>query len=132
MGWNLRGVALPVTVVSNKRLAYHGALIATSIRHELVTRFARSRIGGAWMIIHPLSMVLIYALILSAVLSAKLPGIESQYAYAIYLTAGMLGWSLFSEILNRCLGVFIENANLKARISQNCVAGDRYRFMLDQ
>lgn len=90
--------------------------IATSIRHELVTRFARSRIGGAWMIIHPLSMVLIYALILSAVLSAKLPGIESQYAYAIYLTAGMLGWSLFSDILNRCLGVFIENANLMKKL----------------
>ncbi|WP_447893767.1 ABC transporter permease [Vreelandella sp. GE22] len=90
--------------------------IATSIRHELVTRFARSRIGGAWMIIHPLSMVLIYALVLSAVLSAKLPGIESQYAYAIYLTAGMLGWSLFSEILNRCLGVFIENANLMKKL----------------
>jgi len=90
--------------------------IATSIRYELVTRFARSRIGGAWMIIHPLSMVLIYALILSTVLSAKLPGIESQYAYAIYLTAGMLGWSLFSDILNRCLAVFIENANLMKKL----------------
>lgn len=90
--------------------------ILTSIRNELVTRFARSRIGGAWMIIHPLSMVLIYALILSAVLSAKLPGIESQYAYAIYLTAGMLGWSLFSEVLNRCLGVFIENGNLMKKM----------------
>ncbi|MCL7929588.1 ABC transporter permease [Halomonas llamarensis] len=90
--------------------------ITTSIRHELVTRFARSRIGGAWMIIHPLSMVLIYALVLSAVLAAKLPGIDSQYAYAIYLTAGMLGWSLFSEILNRCLGVFIENSNLMKKL----------------
>lgn len=143
---NLRHTWVPVTVVHTLRLAYHIApcdtlatqtlptakgngmleslkgawryrqFIATSIRHELVTRFARSRIGGAWMIIHPLSMVLIYALILSAVLSAKLPGIESQYAYAIYLTAGMLGWSLFSDILNRCLGVFIENANLMKKL----------------
>lgn len=90
--------------------------IVSSIRHEIVTQFARSRLGGAWMIIHPLSMVLIYALILSAVLSAKLPGIESQYAYAIYLTAGMLMWSLFSEILNRCLGVFIDNASLMQKL----------------
>ncbi len=37
--------------------------IVTSIRHELATRFARSRVGGAWMIIHPLAMVLIYAAI---------------------------------------------------------------------
>lgn len=91
--------------------------IVSSIRNEFVTRFARSRIGGAWVIIHPLSMVLIYALILSAVLSAKLPGIDSRFAYAIYLTAGMLGWSLFSEMLNRCLGVFIENGNLMKKMA---------------
>ncbi len=90
--------------------------IITSIRNEFITRFARSRLGGAWMIIHPLSMVLIYALILSAVLSAKLPGIESRYAYAIYLTAGMLGWSLFSEVLGRSLGMFIENGNLMKKM----------------
>lgn len=90
--------------------------ILTSIRQEIVTRFARSRMGGAWIIIHPLSMVLIYALILSAVLSAKLPGIQSQYAYAIYLTAGMLMWSLFSEILNRCIDVFINNASLLQKL----------------
>ncbi|WP_447955917.1 ABC transporter permease [Vreelandella sp. EE7] len=103
-------------LASLKGAWHYRQFIATSIRHELVTRFARSRIGGAWMIIHPLAMVLIYALLLSAVLSAKLPGVESRYAYAIYLTAGMLGWSLFSELLNRCLGVFIENANLMKKL----------------
>jgi lipopolysaccharide transport system permease protein len=46
------------------------------------------------------------------VLAAKLPGIDNKYAYAIYLMAGMLGWSLFTEVFNRCLTVFIDNGNL--------------------
>ena len=56
--------------------------------------------------------MLVYALILSAVLRAKLPGIESEYANAIYLTAGILGWSLFNEIISRGLTLFIEQGNL--------------------
>lgn len=91
--------------------------ILGSIKNEFVTRFARSRLGGAWMILHPLAQVAIYALILSAVLSAKLPGIDNQYAYAIYLMAGMLGWSLFAEVFGRCLTVFIDNGNLLKKMA---------------
>jgi len=86
--------------------------ILSSIKNELFTVFARSRLGGLWMVIHPLAQVAIYALILSAVLATKLPGISNRYSYAIYLMAGMLGWSLFSEVLGRCLTVFIDNGNL--------------------
>jgi lipopolysaccharide transport system permease protein len=57
-------------------------------------------------------MVAIYAFVLSAVLSAKFSGIDSQYAYAIYLTSGILGWTLFSDVLTRCLGLFVGNADL--------------------
>jgi len=68
------------------------------------------------MILNPLSQVLIFAFVLSAVLSAKLPGITNQYAYAIYLMAGTLGWSLFAEIVNRCLTLFIENGNILKKL----------------
>lgn len=69
------------------------------------------------MLINPLAMVLIYTLVLSAVLSARLPGIESGYAYAIYLLSGMLAWSLFQEIIQRCLGMFIEAGNQIKKIN---------------
>jgi lipopolysaccharide transport system permease protein len=92
------------------------SFIGTSIRNEFVARFSRSSLGGLWMIINPLANVLIYALILSNVLAAKLPGIENKYAYALYLMAGTLAWSLFSEIINRCLTLFIENGNLMKKM----------------
>lgn len=86
--------------------------IISSIKTEFRSRFARSSLGGIWMILHPLAQVAIYALVLSAVLKAKLPNIGNQYAYAIYLMAGTLGWSLFSEVFGRSLNIFIENGNL--------------------
>jgi len=90
--------------------------ILSSIRNEFLTRFSRSKLGGLWMIINPLVQVAIYAIILSNVLSAKLPGIENKYAYAIYLVAGTLGWTLFSEIVGRCLTLFIDQGNLMKKM----------------
>ena len=90
--------------------------IISSIKTELRSKFVRSRLGGLWMILNPLSQVLIFAFVLSAVLSAKLPGINNQYAYAIYLMAGILGWSLFAEIVNRCLTLFIDNGNILKKL----------------
>jgi lipopolysaccharide transport system permease protein len=91
--------------------------ILSSIRNELRVRFIRSKLGGLWMIIHPLSQVLIFALILSNVLSAKLPGINNKYAYSLYLMAGTLGWSLFAETVSRCLTLFIDNGNLMKKMA---------------
>lgn len=91
--------------------------ILSSIKNDLRIRFLRSKLGTLWMIIHPLAQVLIFALILSEVLSAKLPGIENKYAYALYLMAGTLGWALFAETLSKCVGLFVENASLMKKIA---------------
>lgn len=91
--------------------------ISSSIRTELRVKFVRSRLGGLWMILNPLAQVLIFAFILSAVLSAKLPGIDNRYAYAIYLMSGTLCWALFSEVVSRCLTLFIDNGNIMKKLA---------------
>jgi lipopolysaccharide transport system permease protein len=68
------------------------------------------------MIINPLVQIVIYAMILSGILSARLQGIDNKYAYAIYLSAGTLAWSLFSEVISRCLNIFIDNGNLLKKL----------------
>jgi lipopolysaccharide transport system permease protein len=94
------------------RAWHYRHFIFSSIKNDFLSRFVRSRLGGLWMVIHPLAQVAIFAFILSAVLSAKLPGINNRYGYAIYLTAGMMAWSLFSELVSRSLTVFVDNGNL--------------------
>lgn len=86
--------------------------ILSSIRADFRSRFARSSLGGLWMIIHPLAQVLIFSFVFSEVMMARMPGVNNRYAYAIYLMSGTLAWSLFSDIIQRCLTVFIENGNL--------------------
>lgn len=90
--------------------------IRSAIWNDLRTRFNRSRLGAIWLILQPLAQSAIYALVLSRVLAAKLPGINNRYAYVIYLLAGMLAWSLFSEVITRCLTIFVDNANLMKKI----------------
>ncbi|ENM5767887.1 ABC transporter permease [Vibrio cholerae] len=91
--------------------------ILSSIRTEFRSRFARSKLGGLWMVLNPLAMVLVYALILSQIMTAKLPEVSTQYAYPIYILSGVIGWTLFSEVLSRCLTVFIDNGNLLKKMS---------------
>lgn len=91
--------------------------IFSSIKNDFRARFVRSKLGGLWMIINPLAQVLIFALILSEVLAARLPGIDNKYAYALYLMAGMAGWTLFAETISRCLTLFIESGNLMKKMA---------------
>lgn len=95
--------------------AYRG-FILSSISNEFVSRFARSKLGGLWAVIHPLLQVAIFALILSNLLAAKLPGIGDKDGYALYLMAGTLGWNLFSEIVLRSTTLFIDHANLMKKV----------------
>lgn len=91
--------------------------ILVSILGELRGRFARSRLGLLWSILHPLAQATIFALVLAEVLGAKLGGTNNKAAYPIYLMAGMAAWGLFSEIVNRCLSVFLEYAGVLKKIA---------------
>lgn len=90
---------------------YRG-FVASSIRGEFKSRLARSKLGTVWLVLQPLAQVLIFAMILSNVLAARLQGVDSPYAYAAYLLAGLLCWNFFSEIVQKCLTVFIDQASL--------------------
>lgn len=91
--------------------------ILSSIEVEFRGRFARSRMGLLWMVAQPLAQVAIFSFVLSGLLSMRMPGNAGPYAYVIYLMAGSLSWSLFSEIVTRCAPVFVDNAALIRKVS---------------
>ncbi len=70
-----------------------------------------------WLVVPPLAQVAIFSLILSQVMAARLPGVEGVFAYSIYLMAGLLAWTLFTEVLTRSLTIFIDNAGILKKIS---------------
>ncbi len=92
--------------------------IVSSIRAEVRARFVRSKLGALWMIVHPLAQAAVFALVLAEIMAAKLPGMgNDRFAYALYLLSGMLGWSLFSDLVSRCLTLFIDNGGLLKKIA---------------
>ncbi|MEP0313265.1 MAG: ABC transporter permease [Hyphomonas sp.] len=105
-------------MISHLRSAWrYRNFILSAIKGELKGRFAASKIGTLWFVLHPLAMATIYAVVLSKVLGAKLGGVSGDSAYSIYLMAGIAAWTVFLEITNRCLTVFIEYGNTLKKIS---------------
>ena len=45
------------------------------------------------------------------------PGVDSTFAYSIYLCAGLLRWNVFAEIVGRSQNIFLEHANLMKKQS---------------
>jgi lipopolysaccharide transport system permease protein len=96
--------------------SYRG-FISGSVKREFQSRYRNSLLGAAWTVLNPLAMIIVYTVIFSQVMRAKMPGVDSHFAYSIYLCAGVLTWGLFSEIVGRAQNVFLEHANLIKKVS---------------
>jgi len=96
--------------------AYRG-FIRGSVQREFQSKYRNSLLGAAWNIINPLAMIVVYTVIFAQVMRAKLPGVDSTFAYSIYLCAGSLTWGLFAEMVGRSQNMFLDNANLLKKIS---------------
>lgn len=96
--------------------AYRGFILG-SVKREFQSKYRESLLGGAWMVINPLAMIVVYTVIFSQVMKARLPGVDSTFAFSIYLCAGVLTWGLFAEITGRAQNIFLENANLLKKLS---------------
>lgn len=96
--------------------AYRG-FVAASVQREFQLKYRNSLLGAAWTVLNPLAMIVVYTVIFSQVMKAKLPGLGSDFAYSIYLCAGTLTWGLFAEIAGRGQTIFLDNANLLKKIS---------------
>lgn len=100
-----------------RRSIKNWSLVKDFIYRDFKARFAGSILGIAWNILHPLVMILIYILIFSQVMRAKLPGSASGYGYSIYLCSGILPWGMFNELLMRYTQTFFEHSNLIKKVS---------------
>ena len=86
--------------------------IVSSVKFEIYSKYKRSKLGLAWLFIQPFIQVLIYALVMSTILKAKIPGIDNINAYPIYIISGIIGWIFFQDTLTRIVNVFTENTSL--------------------
>ena len=88
------------------------AFIVATVARELRSRYTRSLLGAAWLVLPALVLIAVYALVFSRLMrGAGLPD-HGPYTYSVYLCAGMLTWQWFSELVQRTQGLFINHAAL--------------------
>src|SRR5262245_34995073 len=102
-----------------RNVVNHRDLLWQMVGNDLRGRYVGSFLGLFWNVIHPLIQILIYTVVFSQLMGARLGGDSSSspYAFSIYLCAGLLPWGFFVDIINRSTGVFWENANLVKKIA---------------
>lgn len=88
------------------------------VQREFRARYAGSNLGMFWNIAHPIVVILTYLLVFSKLMSSRMPdGIGGQYAFTIHLTAGMIPWFFFSEVIQRSCNVLVENAGMLKKMA---------------
>ena len=84
-------------------------LIFTMARREVVGQYAGSFLGIAWTFIHPLVLIFVFWFVFSVGFKAK-P--MNDVPFVVWLTAGMMPWFLFADILTTSVGVIVAHTNL--------------------
>lgn len=94
------------------------ALLYNFTREDFVDRYSGSALGTAWAFIHPLAMILIYTLIFSKMMGARLADDASGYgySYSLYLVSGLLPWIAFSGTVIRSATVFADKKPIIAKV----------------
>lgn len=104
---------MPMTL---RDLLRAGPVMWLLVRREFRARYAGSTLGVVWNAIHPLVMIGIYVLVFSSIMKDR-AGDATRLDYAIHLTAGMIPWFFFSEVVSRCTSVLVDNANFLKKLA---------------
>ena len=108
---------------------YRG-FIWSSVKRDFQARYQTSMLGALWLVLQPLSMILVYTLVFSEVMKARMPDNTGSFAYSIYLCSGVLTWGLFTEMLDKGQSVFINNAQFSENLSadhRDVIGGAKFR-----
>lgn len=94
------------------RARRHWTLVWHLTRQDLLDRYAGSVLGGLWTFIQPLLQMLVFILVFSQLMRARLPEATGAHSYSVYLIAGLLGWTAFSSTLMRTTTMFLDQAGI--------------------
>lgn len=105
--------AVPATL---REFLRAGPVMWLLVRREFRARYAGSTLGVVWNVVHPLVLIGIYVLVFSSVMKDRAGG-GTRMDYAVHLTAGMIPWFFFSEVVARCTTVLVDNANFLKKLA---------------
>ena len=95
-----------------QELSGYGDLLRFLIWRGVKVRYAQSAIGVGWALLEPLAQVVVYTVIFGLVV-----GIESEgEPYFLFVFAGLVPWTFFSNALTQATSSLSMNANLISKV----------------
>jgi len=95
-------------------------LILHFVRQDLMDKHAASALGALWTLLLPLANILIFTLVFSRIMGARLGamGLEylGTYSYSVYLIVALLAWNAFATTLTRITEVFHNKSRLISKV----------------
>ena len=91
-------------------------LVIELTKRDFIERYSGSALGFAWSFIYPLINILIYMIIFGSLMGARFPGMSSVWGYGIYLIAGLIPWTAFTNTVTRASTVFLDKKNIISKI----------------
>jgi len=89
-------------------------------KRDLTERYSGATLGAIWNFIYPLVSIVIYVVIFSSIMGARLPGSSSVYSYSIYLVAGIIPWTAFANTISRMSSVYLDKNTSLQRYTSIC------------
>lgn len=90
----------------------HRELLAFLIWRDVMVRYKQTVLGAAWAIIQPLATMIVFAVVLGRVAR----GGDSDVPYPLFVFAGLLPWTFFSNAISAAGTSVVGNQNLITKV----------------
>ena len=91
-------------------------LILLFARQALAEGYRSSHFGLLWLFAEQLAFILIFTLVFSRLMGARLGQFDNPYAFSIYLVGGLLSWNLMTGTLLRLADVYRAKAHFIRKV----------------
>lgn len=92
-------------------------LLRAMTNHSLGSQYAGQVLGIVWVVIHPLSLLLLFAVVFGLVLKVRITGsYEVPFDYTTYLLAGLVPWLTLQQVMMRSCSALIGQSNLVKQV----------------
>ena len=103
-------ISLLRTLIGNRRL------LKELVVRDLKARYVGSSMGFFWSVIFPIINLIVYHFVFRMILGVRFDDTASPEAVAVWMLAGIVVWTAFSETLSRATNCLVENANLIQKV----------------
>ena len=95
---------------------YRG-FVASMVWREFRGDYLGSLLGSIWSILNPLALIVIYTVIFSKIMNARLVGVDDTMGYGLFICSGLLAWGFFTDLLGRFPKIFVAHATLIKKVN---------------